>query len=106
MDDFKKNEQEAGVSRRTFLYSLGALMLSACGGGSGATGAAVSRTASSGTSAAATGSALAHVATGAADVTTSGAFVHPGLLHTQGDFDRMALKVSTQASPWIDGWNV
>jgi hypothetical protein len=32
-------------------------------------------------------------------------FVHPGLLHTQADFDRMGQKVGAQASPWIDGWN-
>ena len=106
MDDLKKNEQETGVSRRTFLYSLGALVLSACSGGSANTAAAVSRTTSAGTSTTAAGGALAHVATGVADVTTSGAFAHPGLLHTQGDFDRMALKVSAQASPWVDGWNV
>ena len=32
-------------------------------------------------------------------------FVHPGLLHTQADFDRMSQKVAEMASPWIDGWN-
>jgi hypothetical protein len=32
------------------------------------------------------------------------AFVHPGLLHTQADFDRMATKVKDGVSPWIGGW--
>lgn len=31
-------------------------------------------------------------------------FVHPGLLHTQADFDRMKTKVEGSASPWIEGW--
>lgn len=104
MNDTKKNEQIEGVSRRTFLYSLGALALSACGGGSGGAGTASASRTTSVTST--SGAALAHVATGEAAVTTSGTFAHPGLLHTQADFDRMALEVSAQASPWIDGWNV
>ncbi|UEP53210.1 alginate lyase family protein [Burkholderia ambifaria] len=94
-------ESGARVSRRTFLYSVGALALSACNG-SGASENVRGVT----TAAAAAGNrALARVATGAAAVTTRTAFVHPGLLHTQADFDRIAQKVATAASPWRDGWN-
>ena len=94
-------ESNARVSRRTFLYSVGALALSACNG-SGA-----SENVRGVTTAAAAGGnrALARVATGTAAVTTRTAFVHPGLLHTQADFDRIAQKVAAAASPWRDGWN-
>jgi len=35
-----------------------------------------------------------------------GPFVHPGLLNTQADFDRMKLEVKQGASPWIDDWRL
>lgn len=71
-------------SRRTFLLSLSALALSACGGGSDVSGA--------------TASPRQVATTG-----TDGVFVHPGILHTAADFDRM--KVKYQSAPWSDGWN-
>ena len=37
--------------------------------------------------------ALARVATDTATVATHEAFAHPGLLHTQADFDRIARKI-------------
>ena len=30
---------------------------------------------------------------------------HPGLLHTEADFTRMATKVTANAEPWLSGWN-
>nr|WP_288837478.1 alginate lyase family protein [uncultured Flavobacterium sp.] len=38
-------------------------------------------------------------------ISTSKTFVHPGLLHTQADFDRMKIKVNAAAEPWVSGWN-
>lgn len=32
-------------------------------------------------------------------------FVHPGLLQTQKDFDRIKAKVDAGVEPWVDGWN-
>ncbi|MGJ7503439.1 LamG-like jellyroll fold domain-containing protein [Variovorax sp. ZT5P49] len=32
-------------------------------------------------------------------------FAHPGLLHTEADFERMRQKVKDQAQPWLSGWN-
>jgi hypothetical protein len=33
-------------------------------------------------------------------------FVHPGALHTEADFNRMAAQVAKGAQPWLDGWKV
>ncbi|MEO7577503.1 MAG: LamG-like jellyroll fold domain-containing protein, partial [Massilia sp.] len=80
----------ADLSRRSFLYSLSALALTACGGGM-----LDAPSASTATAATRAPSLLA---------TTATAFVHPGLLHTQADFTRMALKFNTE--PWKSSWNL
>lgn len=36
--------------------------------------------------------------------TSTKPFVHPGLLHSEADFERMRTKVKAKESPWIDGW--
>jgi len=38
-------------------------------------------------------------------VPTNMVFAHPGLLHSQADFDRMKTKVENQIDPWISGYN-
>ncbi|MBB3609574.1 alginate lyase family protein [Rhizobium sp. BK602] len=39
-------------------------------------------------------------------VAQSTGFIHPGLLHTKDDFDRMKTKVATSEEPWASGWAI
>ncbi|SFV09059.1 LamG-like jellyroll fold domain-containing protein [Pseudoduganella namucuonensis] len=88
VEDVIENKN-AEISRRTFLYSLGALALAGCGGGLGGDGQ---------------GGAPGALAAARQGGKPPGAFIHPGLLHTDADFTRMAAKYTT--SPWSGSWNL
>ncbi|AMP00205.1 concanavalin A-like lectin/glucanases superfamily protein [Collimonas arenae] len=106
------------MTRRNFMSSIGILLLAGCGSGGSDTAAAAGSSSPAATAGpttnsatapatpASSGQAPATTTTETASTSVSDTFVHPGLLHTQADFDRMSQKVKAKASPWIDGWNV
>ena len=85
--------------RRLLLLGFGAMplhtLLAGCSGGTG-TGADGS--------AGAGGDATAATA-GSTPSATAQSFTHPGLMHTEADFDRMRTKIAAGAQPWAAGWN-
>jgi len=93
-------DQMPDQARRSLSLGLGLLpmfpLLPGCGGGAGK--GEIGSPSISGTDADTGSSGLSK-----ASATPQG-FVHPGLLHSQADLDRMKAKVAAQASPWIDGW--
>lgn len=84
------------LTRRKFcvssagLLTLGPLALQGCGGDS---------------ELASSGSTVDTAQTVSASESTTRSFVHPGLLHTEADFERMRLQVLAGADPWLSGWN-
>ena len=102
------------LDRRVFFLGTAsalALGTTACGGGGGGgfSMAAGSGAAQQGTAAAASADAVAVADVVVPESTTPSVearkFVHPGLLHTEADFERMRQKVKDKAQPWLDGWN-
>ncbi|XAH24485.1 LamG-like jellyroll fold domain-containing protein [Xylophilus sp. GW821-FHT01B05] len=92
------NDNNSSLQRRSFVMGavgLVALGTTACGGGSSSDGGA--GTANSALS--------AEVPATSAAAATTRTFVHPGLLHTEADFERMRTKVNAGAQPWTSGWN-
>ena len=91
-----KRKPEISLERRTFcagslsLAALGPLALAGCGG------------AGEGAAAAADGTRLF---SGGGAAVAARTFTHPGLLHSEADFDRMRTKVAAGEQPWLNGWN-
>lgn len=98
------------AQRRALSFGLGLLpLLPACGGGQGETAQAAAAPAADGgaisANAAAPGASSPAPAVQAAPAPVVQGLVHPGLLHTAADLQRMHDKVAAAQQPWLGGWN-
>ena len=110
------SENDTSLDRRAFCagaIGLATLGATACGGEGGsfagggiaAPGTAVPPAASAAVDPSSEPAIAPAVAPAPSPSPQARKFVHPGLLHTESDFDRMRQKVKDQAQPWLDGWN-
>ncbi|SDD08420.1 Alginate lyase [Variovorax sp. CF079] len=111
--DQPKNDNDISLDRRLFCVgavSFAALGTAACGdGGSSGFGSAgaLGTTQQNAATSTATSTEVAATEPVTNSTLTSQArkFTHPGLLHTEADFERMRTKIAAGAQPWVDGWN-
>lgn len=95
----------ATLTRRTLLGLASVPLLGALGA-CGGQGSDSGGDAGAGADTGADTDAGAGAGSATGDATTATAsFVHPGLLHTEADFDRMRQKLAAGEEPWVSGWN-
>jgi hypothetical protein len=114
MHSLDSENSTSSLARRTFCLgaiSLATLGTTGCGGGGGsffgvgALGAAGAAPQDAGASPVVPAADPEVVSPAPVPSPQARTFAHPGLLHTEADFERMRQKVKDKAQPWLDGWN-